>query len=115
VPPQRATTRNFRAWAVWLCGSVLALDAALIDASTCLGVLIGVESWLTLCPRLPFYQDKLHEETVFRRFSEILAKVGGVVCASRCMQSARSGPEQLTCVGPFQQDVQQARDGAQGV
>ncbi|ORY31954.1 non-SMC mitotic condensation complex subunit 1-domain-containing protein [Naematelia encephala] len=24
--------------------------------------------------RLPFYQDKLHEETVFRRFSEILAK-----------------------------------------
>ena len=24
--------------------------------------------------RLPFYQDKLHEETVFRRFTEILAK-----------------------------------------
>lgn len=23
---------------------------------------------------LPFYQDKLHEETVFRRFTEILAK-----------------------------------------
>lgn len=24
--------------------------------------------------RLPFYQDKLHEETVFRRFTEILTK-----------------------------------------
>lgn len=23
---------------------------------------------------LPFYQDKLHEETVFKRFTEILAK-----------------------------------------
>jgi hypothetical protein len=25
--------------------------------------------------RLPFYQDKLHEETVYRRFTEILVKV----------------------------------------
>ena len=25
---------------------------------------------------LPFYQDKLHEEAVYARFSEILAKVG---------------------------------------
>ena len=26
------------------------------------------------CHSLPFYQDKLHEETVYRRFSEILIK-----------------------------------------
>jgi hypothetical protein len=89
VPRQRTTTRNFPPVAVWLYGCVtvsLALDAGPnIDSPTCLGGLIGFESWLTLCPRLPFYQDKLHEETVFRRFSEILAKVGGVVCASRFM------------------------------
>jgi hypothetical protein len=30
---------------------------------------------------LPFYQDKLHEETVFNRFNEILTKVGArAVC-----------------------------------
>lgn len=34
--------------------------------------------WLTGNPRppgLPFYRDKLHEETVYKRFGEILTKV----------------------------------------
>lgn len=29
---------------------------------------------LTLVPSLPFYRDKLYEPTVYKRFSEILAK-----------------------------------------
>ena len=41
---------------------------------------VQVVLFSTLCHtdelvRLPFYQDKLHEETVFRRFIEILVKV----------------------------------------
>lgn len=31
---------------------------------------------------LPFYQDKLHEEAVFNRFSEILSKVKNLLLAS---------------------------------
>jgi condensin complex subunit 1 len=33
-------------------------------------------TWVSYC-RLPFYQDKLHEETVYRRFNEILVKARG--------------------------------------
>lgn len=47
------------------------------DISFCLSLLPfkSERSMKKLIEGLPFYQDKLHEETVFRRFSEILAKV----------------------------------------
>lgn len=46
------------------------------DISFCLSLLPfkSERSMKKLIEGLPFYQDKLHEETVFRRFSEILAK-----------------------------------------
>ncbi|EIW67908.1 hypothetical protein TREMEDRAFT_32861 [Tremella mesenterica DSM 1558] len=46
------------------------------DISYCLSLLPfkSERSMKKLIEGLPFYQDKLHEETVFRRFTEILAK-----------------------------------------
>ncbi|WVQ81007.1 hypothetical protein IAT38_003114 [Cryptococcus sp. DSM 104549] len=46
------------------------------DISFCLSLLPfkSERSMKKLIEGLPFYQDKLHEETVFRRFTEILAK-----------------------------------------
>lgn len=59
---------------------------------------------------LPFYQDKLHNEVVYTRFSEILAKVGGsgeVVKSPNLMRGC--------VVGSLEQVHQQARFRAQGV
>lgn len=48
------------------------------DISFCLSLLPfkSERSMKKLIEGLPFYQDKLHEETVSRRFTEILTKVG---------------------------------------
>ena len=47
------------------------------DVAFCLSLLPfkSERSVKKLIEGLPFYQDKLHEETVFARFSEILGKV----------------------------------------
>ena len=55
------------------------------DIAFCLSLLPfkSERSVKKLIEGLPFYQDKLHEETVFARFSEILAKVSfflNIVC-----------------------------------
>lgn len=51
------------------------------DIAFCLSLLPfrSERSLKMLIAGLPFYQDKLHEETVYKRFSEILAKVRGFV------------------------------------
>jgi condensin complex subunit 1 len=48
------------------------------DIAYCLSILPfkSERSVKKLIEGLPFYQDKLHEETVFNRFNEILTKVG---------------------------------------
>ena len=50
------------------------------DIAYCLSLLPfkSERSVKKLIEGLPFYQDKLHEETVFARFSEILAKVRAI-------------------------------------
>nr|ODN98900.1 condensin complex subunit 1 [Cryptococcus depauperatus CBS 7855] len=55
------------------------------DISYCLSLLPfkSERSLKKLIEGLPFYQDKLHEETVFRRFSEILAKARANKAASK--------------------------------
>lgn len=47
------------------------------DIAYCLSLLPfkSERSVKKLIEGLPFYQDKLHEETVFNRFNEILTKV----------------------------------------
>jgi len=47
------------------------------DIAFCLSLLPfkSERSMKKLIEGLPFYQDKLHEETVFNRFNEILVKV----------------------------------------
>lgn len=56
------------------------------DIAFCLSLLPfkSEKSVKRLIEGLPFYQDKLHEETVFNRFSEILQKVS-TVCAVRAV------------------------------
>lgn len=56
------------------------------DIAFCLSLLPfkSEKSVKRLIEGLPFYQDKLHEETVFNRFSEILQKVS-TVCAFRAV------------------------------
>lgn len=68
------------------------------DIAFCLSMLPykSERSVKKLIEGLPFYQDKLHEETVFQRFNDILVKVGSFMGVLADVKSSMHelGPEQ---------------------